>query len=33
VFGQRGYVRDGHMFGFVADTGMSVKSASADAAG
>jgi hypothetical protein len=32
VFGQRGYVRKGHMFGFVADTGISVKSASADAA-
>jgi hypothetical protein len=32
VFGHRGYVRDGHMFGFMADTGVSFKAGSKDAA-
>lgn len=27
VFGHRGYVRGGHMFGFMADAGVSVKAA------
>jgi hypothetical protein len=32
VFGHRGYVRDGHMFGFMADTGVSTKAATNEAA-
>lgn len=32
VFGHRGYVRDGHMFGFMAEPGVSAKAATKDAA-
>jgi hypothetical protein len=32
VFGHRGYVRDGHMFAFMAEAGLSFKAASSDSA-
>jgi len=32
VFGLRGYVRDGHMFGFMAYSGVSAKAATKEAA-